>query len=164
MSCKNLSHNSPQVHRVVPEQSQAVHSAADLQYIKWNSAVRCHLYLCWSLLKRFTTYTLNRVIGVLPVLSMKAGSGSLHVFPQHKYSSCLSCQPAMSVLASHCLHKTCSQPLLFTCRVCVFVLYIAEAAAWSVRFSMTCCCTHVQVVRRSDILVVVKQGGVASRH
>ena len=160
-SCKNSCHSSPQVHRVVPEQSQALHSPENLQHSKWNSAVRCNLSLCWSLPKRFTTQTLNRMIGVLLVLSMKAGSGSLHVFLQHKYSSYLSCQPAMAVLASPCLHKTGSQSLLFTCRVCVFVLYMTEAATWSARCSMTCCCTHGQpFARRNDILVVVKQGGV----
>ena len=149
------------MHRVVPEQSQALHSPENLQYSKWNSAVRCNLSLCWSLPKHFTTQTLNRMIGVLLVLSMKAGSGSLHVFLQHKYSSYLSCQPAMAVLASPCLHKTGSQSLLFTCRVCVFVLYMTEAATWSARCSMTCCCTHGQpFARRNDILVVVKQGGV----
>ena len=148
----------------------------ELCYIRM---VRCNLSLCRSLPKRFTTYatypcaglcrsasqhTLNRMIGVLAVLSMKAGSGSLHVFLQHKYSSCLSCQPAMAILGSPCLHKTCSESLLFTCRVCVLVLYIAEAATWSARCSMTYCCTHVQFVRRNDILVVVKKGGIASRH
>ena len=67
----------------------------------------------------------------------------------------------MAVLASPCLHKTGSQSLLFTCRVCVFVLYMTEAATWSARCSMTCCCTHGQpFARRNDILVVVKQGGV----
>ena len=67
----------------------------------------------------------------------------------------------MAVLASPCLHKTGSQSLLFTCRVCVFVLYMTEAATWSARCAMTCCCTHGQpFARRNDILVVVKQGGV----
>ncbi len=164
LSCKNLCHSSPQVHRVVPEQSQALHSPENLQYSKWKSAVRCDLSLCWSLPKRCTAQTLNRMIGVLPVLSMKAGSNSLHVFPENKYSSYLSCQSAMAVLASPCLHKTCSQLLSFTCRVCVVVLYIAEAATWSAKCSVTCCCAHDQFVRRNDILVVVKRRGDASRH
>ena len=162
MSCKNLC--SPQVHRVVADQSQALHSPETLQYSKWNFAVRCDLSLCWSLPKRFTAQTMNRMIGVLPVLSMKTGSNSLHMFPEHKYSSCVSCQSAKAVLASPCLHKTGSQSLSTTCRVCVFVLYIAEAATWSAKCSMTCCCTHDQIVRRNDILVVVKRRGIASRH
>ena len=74
-------------------------------------------------------------------MSMKADSGSMHAFLQHKQSSGLSCQPAMAVLASTCWYETGSQSLLFTCTVCVSVFYITEAATLSARRSMTCYCT-----------------------
>jgi len=63
----------------------------------------------------------------------------------HFYSTSSQVSELPACQASTCWHKTCSQSLLFTCTVCVSLRYIAEAATWSARCSMTCCCTDFHI-------------------